>query len=69
VFHVITANSSVGGTTVGVGVGVGVGIGVNADGVGVGVGVVLGKGALQPARTVSPPASNARRSRPGMIKL
>jgi hypothetical protein len=67
VFHVITANSSFGGTTVGTGVGVGVGIGVNADGVGIGAG--LGTGALQPARTARPPASNARRSRPGMIKL
>jgi len=49
------------------GVGIGVGIGVDADGVGIGAG--LGTGALQPARTARPPASNARRSRPGMIKL
>jgi hypothetical protein len=68
VFQVITATSSC-GATVGDGVGVGVGVGVGADADGAGVGVGLVTGALQPARTARPPASNIRRSRPGMIRL
>jgi hypothetical protein len=71
VFQVITATSSYGarvGVVAGDGLGVGVDAGVDAEGVDA-EGVGVGTGTLQPARTARPPASTARRSRPGMIRL